>query len=61
VSSPIEPQLDWDNLTYVDLASNPHAMEFLQRDCANMAHWFTSRGFRVDEGELFADLLGYAW
>jgi RIO kinase 1 len=45
----------------VELASNPHAMEFLQRDCANMAHWFTSRGFRVDDGELFADLLGYAW
>ena len=45
----------------VELASNPHAIEFLQRDCANMAHWFTSRGFGVDEGELFADLLGYAW
>jgi RIO kinase 1 len=35
----------------VDLASNPNAMEFLQRDCANMAHWFTSRGLPVDEGE----------
>ena len=45
----------------VELASNPHAMDFLQRDCSNMAHWFTSRGFGVDEGELFADLLGYAW
>jgi RIO kinase 1 len=45
----------------VDLASNPNAMEFLQRDCANMAHWFTSRGMPVDTGELFADLLGYAW
>ena len=45
----------------VDLASNPNAMEFLQRDCTNMASWFTSRGFAVDEGELFADLLGYAW
>ncbi|HEY5484779.1 MAG TPA: RIO1 family regulatory kinase/ATPase [Propionibacteriaceae bacterium] len=45
----------------VELASNPHAMAFLQRDCANMAHWFTSRGFHVDEGELVADLLGYAW
>ncbi len=45
----------------VDLASNPNAMEFLARDCANMAHWFTSRGFPVDKGELVADLLGYAW
>jgi RIO kinase 1 len=45
----------------VDLASNPNAMEFLQRDCTHMAHWFTSRGMPVDEGELFADLLGYAW
>ena len=45
----------------VELASNPHAMTFLQRDCTNMAHWFTSRGLPVDEGLLFADLLGYAW
>jgi hypothetical protein len=26
-----------------------------------MAHWFTTRGLAVDEGELVADLLGYAW
>lgn len=45
----------------VELASNPNAIEFLQRDCANMAHWFTSRGLPVDEGELVADLLGHAW
>jgi len=45
----------------VDLASNPNAMEFLARDCTNMAHWFTSRGFPVDDGELVADLLAYAW
>ena len=45
----------------VDLASNPNAMEFLARDCANMAAWFTSRGFPVDDGELLADLLGHAW
>lgn len=45
----------------VDLASNPHAMEFLQRDCTNMATWFTSRGLAIDDGELFSNLLGYAW
>lgn len=45
----------------VELASNPNAMEYLTRDCTNMARWFTSRGFPVDEGELVADLMGYAW
>ncbi len=45
----------------VELASNPNAMEFLTRDCTNMARWFTSRGYPVDEGELVADLMGYAW
>lgn len=45
----------------VELASNPYAMEFLQRDCHTMAHWFTTRGLPVDEGELVADLLAYAW
>jgi RIO kinase 1 len=45
----------------VELISNPHAMDFLQRDCSTMARWFTSRGFPVDDGELVADLMGYAW
>ncbi len=42
----------------VDLAANPHAMEFLLRDCHNVCTWFQRRGLDVDEGELFAHLLG---
>ncbi|HEY3339009.1 MAG TPA: RIO1 family regulatory kinase/ATPase [Propionicimonas sp.] len=45
----------------VDLAANPYAVEFLQRDCANMAQWFTTKGQAVDADELLADLLGHAW
>ncbi len=45
----------------VDLASNPAAVDFLHRDCANMATWFTARGHAVDAGDLLADLLGHAW
>lgn len=45
----------------VDLAANPHAVEFLLRDCTNMATWFSAKGYPVDADELLADLLGYAW
>lgn len=45
----------------VDLATNPNAVEFLHRDCTNMAAWFTSRGHHVDPDELLADLLAHAW
>ncbi len=45
----------------VDLATNPGAVDYLQRDCTNMAAWFTARGHQVDAGELLADVLGYAW
>ncbi len=45
----------------VDLASNPAAVDYLQRDCTTMAAWFTGRGYEVDAGELLADLLGHAW
>lgn len=45
----------------VDLASNPNAVDFLHRDCTNMAAWFTAKGHPVDPGELLADLLGHAW
>lgn len=41
----------------VDIVGNPKGMEFLMRDCHNMATWFTNRGLEVDEQELFADLL----
>jgi RIO kinase 1 len=45
----------------VDLAANPSAVEFLHRDCTNMAAWFNSRGHPVDAEELLADLLARAW
>ncbi|MEV5896369.1 serine protein kinase RIO [Nonomuraea fuscirosea] len=41
----------------VDVVGNPQGMDFLMRDCHNMATWFTKRGLEVDEHELFADLL----
>ncbi|WP_219517064.1 serine protein kinase RIO [Nonomuraea ceibae] len=41
----------------VDIVGNPKGMDFLMRDCHNMATWFTGRGLEVDEQELFADLL----
>jgi RIO kinase 1 len=41
----------------VDIVGNPQGMDFLMRDCHNMATWFTNRGLEVDEQELFADLL----
>jgi RIO kinase 1 len=45
----------------IDLAANPNAVDFLQRDCANMAQWFTTKGYPVEADELLSDLLGYAW
>jgi RIO kinase 1 len=41
----------------VDIVGNPKGMDFLMRDCHNMATWFTGRGLQIDEQELFADLL----
>jgi RIO kinase 1 len=41
----------------VDIVGNPQGMDFLMRDCHNMATWFTNRGLEVDEQELFGDLL----
>jgi RIO kinase 1 len=45
----------------IDLAANPNAVDFLHRDCTNMAQWFTTKGYPVDADEVLADLLGYAW
>ncbi len=45
----------------VDLVANPYAVDFLQRDCTNMAQWFTTKGHPVDADELLADILGHAW
>jgi RIO kinase 1 len=41
----------------IDIVGNPKGMDFLLRDCHNMATWFTNRGLEIDEQELFADLL----
>ena len=32
----------------VDIIANPQGMEFLARDCRNVASWFTARGLAVD-------------
>ena len=45
----------------VDIVGNPHGIEFLARDCRNVATWFAARGLDVDGDELFADLIAYAW
>jgi RIO kinase 1 len=45
----------------VDIISNPQGMDFLARDCRNVASWFSSRGLAVDAEDLLAELAGYAW
>ena len=45
----------------VDLVANPHGVELLQRDCLNMARWFTARGLEVDGEALLGELLAQAW
>jgi RIO kinase 1 len=45
----------------VDIVANPQGMEFLARDCRNVASWFRARGLDVDDGELLADLVTYTW
>ena len=50
--------IDWPQL--VDVIGNPHGPEFLERDARHMCEWFTRRGYAVDEGELFGDLMAAA-
>ncbi|MDE9366128.1 serine/threonine protein kinase [Luteipulveratus sp. YIM 133132] len=45
----------------VDVVGNPQGMDFLHRDCRNIARWFSAKGHEVDEESLFADLLAYAF
>ncbi|MFL6026782.1 MAG: serine protein kinase RIO [Friedmanniella sp.] len=45
----------------VDIVGNPQGVEFLARDCRNVATWFTARGLEVDGDALLADLLAYAF
>jgi RIO kinase 1 len=50
--------IDWPQV--VDVIGNPHGPEFLERDARNMCEWFTRRGYAVDEGLLFGDLIAAA-
>jgi RIO kinase 1 len=45
----------------VDLALNPHGLEFLHRDLVNVAEWFERRGVKLDTAALFTDLLNVAF
>ncbi len=50
--------IDWPQI--VDIIGNPHGFEYLERDVANVAGWFTRRGYAVDAGALFGDLVAAA-
>ncbi|GAB3081704.1 hypothetical protein GCM10027053_53160 [Intrasporangium mesophilum] len=50
--------IDWPQI--VDIIGNPHGPEFLERDARNMCDWFTRRGYAVDDGLLFGDLMAAA-
>jgi RIO kinase 1 len=45
----------------VDLALNPHGLEFLQRDLDNVAGWFERRGVPFDATALFTEMLNLAF
>lgn len=56
--TPTDPRLvviDWPQI--VDVIGNPHGPEFLERDARNVCAWFTRRGYDVDHGILFGDLM----
>jgi RIO kinase 1 len=50
--------IDWPQV--VDVIGNPHGPEFLERDARTMADWFTRRGYAVDAGAFFGDLMAAA-
>jgi len=50
--------IDWPQV--VDVIGNPHGPEYLERDVHNICGWFTRRGYAVDEGALFGDLMAAA-
>jgi RIO kinase 1 len=45
----------------VDIVGNPQGVEFLARDCRNIATWFSSRGHAVDPESLLGEVIAYAW
>jgi RIO kinase 1 len=50
--------IDWPQI--VDVIGNPNGFAFLERDATTMASWFSRRGYAVDHGEFFAELLAAA-
>ncbi len=50
--------IDWPQI--VDVVGNPHGFAFLERDATTMAAWFSRRGYAVDAGAFFAELLAAA-
>ncbi|MFT4217131.1 MAG: RIO1 family regulatory kinase/ATPase [Micropruina sp.] len=57
-----EPELVIIDVPQVlDLVSNPNGIDFLHRDCRNMADWFVRKGLAVDADTLLAEVLGAAW
>lgn len=44
----------------VDVVANPQGPDLLHRDCANVARWFTGRGYAADPDELFAEAVALA-
>ena len=45
----------------VDVVSNPHGLQYLQRDCRNVCTWFSSHSYSCDPEELFGELVGLAF
>ena len=58
----LEPELVIIDVPQVlDLVSNPNGVDFLHRDCRNLADWFVRKGLPVDADVLLAEVLGAAW
>ena len=58
----LEPELVIIDVPHVlDLVSNPNGVDFLHRDCRNLADWFVRKGLPVDADVLLAEVLGAAW
>ncbi|WP_426510980.1 serine protein kinase RIO [Dactylosporangium sp. McL0621] len=61
--SPYNLLVDGERLVFIDLPQivdvviNPNGAEFLARDVANVARWFTGKGFPVDPEPLVVELL----
>jgi RIO kinase 1 len=45
----------------VDIIGNPQGVDFLARDCRNVATWFSARGLDVDAEALLGEVIAYAW